>query len=110
LPSVHLINRSVGSLLLSLVPFFYLRANAARAFTFFQTKKKVNKEVLSVRIFSAEFFLALRAEKKLRVENANGTLFYRPISFGVRHSWIPLKGTKFSNGFFCVGQSQPLNA
>ena len=100
----------VCSLLLSLVPFFYLCANAARAHTFFQTKKKVCKEVLSVRIFSAEFFLALRARKKLRVENAIGTLFYRPISFGVRHSGIQLKGTKFSNGFFCVGQSQPLNA
>ncbi|MDD6528020.1 MAG: hypothetical protein PUF31_09520, partial [Oscillospiraceae bacterium] len=85
-------------------------ANAARAFTFFQTKKKVNKEVLLVRIFSAEFFLALKARKKLRVENAIGTLFYRPISFGVRHSGIPLKGTKFSNGFFCIGQSQSLNA
>ena len=63
-----------------------------------------------MRIFSAEFFLALRARKKLRVENAIGTLFYRPIFFGVRHSGIQLKGTKFSNGFFCVGQSQPLNA
>ncbi|MCI6771798.1 MAG: hypothetical protein MR567_07520, partial [Oscillospiraceae bacterium] len=97
--SVYLICRSVGSLLPSLVLFFYLCANAARAFTFFQTKKKVNREVLLVRIFSAEFFLALRARKKLRVENAIGTLFYRPIFFGVRHSGIPLKGTKFSNGF-----------
>ena len=57
--SVYLIYRSVSSFLPSLVLFFYLCANAARAFTFFQTKKKVNKEVLLVRIFSAEFFLAL---------------------------------------------------
>ncbi|MGN1442688.1 MAG: hypothetical protein ACI4XE_02460, partial [Acutalibacteraceae bacterium] len=68
------------------------------------------QRTLLVRVFSAEFFLALRAEKKLRVENAIGTLFYRPISFGVRHSGIQLKGTKFSNRFFCIGQIVPLNA
>ena len=80
--SVYLIYRSVCSLLLSLVPFFYLCANAARAHTFFQTKKKVCKEVLLVRIFSAEFFLALRARKKLRVENASVSLYYRQCSNG----------------------------
>ena len=60
--------------------------------------------------FLSRVFSRLEGEEKLRVENAIGTLFYRPISFGVRHSGIQLKGTKFSNGFFCVGQSQPLNA
>ena len=51
----------------------------------------------SAHFLSRVFSRPLGAEKKLRVENAIDTLFYRPISFGVRHGGIQLKGTKFSN-------------
>ena len=104
------VNRLVCTSLLWLALFFYLCAHAARALTFFQSRKKVSKEALLVRIFSAEFFLALRARKKLRVENAIDSLQYHPIFFGVRHSGTKRKDTKFSNYFIRNCQSLPLIA
>ena len=73
-------------------------------------KESKQRSSFGAHFLSRVFSRPLGAEKKLRVENAIDTLFYRPISFGVRHGGIQLKGTKFSNGFFCGGQSQPLNA
>ena len=73
-------------------------------------KESKQRSSFSAYFLSRVFSRPLGAEKKLRVENAIDTLFYRPISFGVRHGGIQLKGTKFSNGFFCVGQIAPLNA
>ena len=70
----------------------------------------MQRSSLGAHFLSRVFSRPLGAEKKLRVENAIDTLFFRPISIGVRHSGIKLKGTKFSNGFFCIGQSQLLNA